>query len=255
MTYSTSIASKFYPFTASMAKKLREARLSAAEWRFWSYLTEQDPWGDNYKELDPLDIMRECGISKATYYRAKAKFQELGLFDFQESKACVRNLEGITKMRREGQISESTLKKETAPLKNDTAKLEMIEKPQKTEKKSLHPVPSKDSKTLQTNSDFNQTNKTLSEAMRERNLILWKEFDEGTRSQLKYYAYQVALPKLPIRPALPDAWISCHCEELFNHMMYDVAFQHKWEKLFANYPAVENKEDTSEAEPYDTIDW
>jgi hypothetical protein len=91
--------------------------------------------------------------------------------------------------------------------------------------------------------------------MRERNLIFWKEFDERTRSQLSYYAYQVALPKLPIRPTLPDAWISYHCEELWNQMMYDVEFQKKWEKLSANSPRVENKEDISEAEPHDTVDW
>src|SRR4028118_1135624 len=246
MTYSTSIGVQFYPFNPSMAKKLRGAGLSAAEWRFWSYLTEQDPWGDNYKELDPLDIMRECGMSKATYYRAKAKFQELGLFDFQESKACVRNLEGISKMRQEAQKSESTLKNETTPLKNDTAKLKMREKPQKSENKSPYPWPTKGSKTLQTYSDFNKTNQTLSEAMRERNLIFWNDFDERTRSQLSYYAYQVALPKLPIRPTLPDAWISCHCEELWNQMIYDVAFQQKWEKLSANSPRRENKKDTSE---------
>jgi hypothetical protein len=255
MTYSTSIAGQFYPFTPSMAKKLREAGLSAAEWRFWAYLTEQDPWGDRYKELDPLDIMRECGISKATYYRAKAKFQELGLFDFQESKVSVRNLEGITKMRREAQKSEATLKNETATLKNETAELEMRPNPQKRENQSLCPLPSKDSKTLQTYSDFNQTNKTLSETMRERNLYFWKEFDEETQGQLKYYAYQVALPKLPIRPTLPEAWISCHCVELFSQMMYDVEFQQKWEKLSANSPRVENKKDTSEAEPLDTVDW
>ena len=255
MTYPTPIAGQFYPFTPSMAKKLREAGLSAAEWRFWAYLTEQDPWGDRYKELDPLDIMRECGISKATYYRAKAKFQELGLFDFQESKVSVRNLEGISKMRREAQKSEATLKNETATLKNETAKLEMRPNPQKTEKESLRPLPSKDSETLQTFSNFNKTNQTLSEATRERNLFFWNDFDEETRSQLKYYAYQVALPKLPIRPTLPDAWISCHCEELFNQMMYDVAFQHKWEKLSANSPRRENKKDTSEAEPLDTVDW
>lgn len=255
MTYPTSIGVQFYPFTPSMAKKLREARLSAAEWRFWSYLTEQDPWGDNYKELDPLDIMRECGMSKATYYRAKAKFQELGLFDFQESKACVRNLEGITKMRREAQKSEVTLKNQTATLKNETEKLEMRPNPQKRENQSLRPLPSKDSETLQTSLDLNKTNKTLSETERERNLILWKTLDAGFRSQVTYYAYQVALPKLPIRPTLPNSWISSHCEELFNQMMYDVAFQRKWEKLSANSPRVENKEDTSEAEPHDTIDW
>jgi hypothetical protein len=238
-----------------MAKKLREAGLSAAEWRFWSYLTEQDPWGDKYKELDPLNIMRECGMSKATYYRAKAKFQELGLFDFQESKVSVRNLEGITKMRREAQKSEASLKNETVTLKNETAELEMRPNPQKRENQSLSPLPSKDSTTLQTSLDLNKTNKTLSEAERERNLILWKTLDEGFRSQVTYYAYQVALPKLPITPTLPNSWISSHCEELFNQMMYDVQFQRKWEKLFANSPAVENKEDTSEAEPHDTVDW
>jgi hypothetical protein len=116
-------------------------------------------------------------------------------------------------------------------------------------------LPSKDSETPQTSSDFNKTNQTLSEATRERNLFFWNEFDEGTRSQLKYYAYQVALPKLPIRPTLPDAWISCHCEELFNQMMHDTAFQHKWEKLSANFPRRGKQEDTFEAEPHDTIDW
>jgi hypothetical protein len=256
MTYSTAIPGQFYPFTPSMAKKLREANLSAAEWRFWAYLTEQDPWGDRYKELDPLDIMRECGISKATYYRAKAKFQELGLFDFQESKVSVRNLEGISKMRREAQKSDSTLKNETATLKNETEKLEMRQESQERENQSLHPVPSKDSKTLQTYSDFNQTNQTLSEATRERNLILWKKFDGGTQSQLKYYAHQVALPKLPIKPTLPDAWITCHCEELFNQMMRDIEFQKKWEELSANSPAVENQQDIfNKVEPRDTVDW
>jgi hypothetical protein len=179
----------------------------------------------------------------------------LGLFDFQESKVSVRNLEGISKMRREAQKSEATLKNETATLKNETAELEMRPNPQKRENQSLHPVPSKDSKNLQTNSDFNKTNQTLSKAERERNLILWKGFNGKTQRQVSYYGYQVALPKLPIKPSLPDAWISCHCEELFNQMMYDVEFQKKWEKLFANSPAVENKEDTSEAEPHDTVEW
>jgi hypothetical protein len=158
-------------------------------------------------------------------------------------------------MRREAQKSEATLKNQTATLKNETAKLEMRPNPQKRENQSLRPLPSKDSETLQTYSDFNQTNQTLSEATRERNLFFWNDFDEKTQGQLKYYAYQVALPKLPIRPTLPEAWISCHCVELFSQMMYDVEFQQKWEKLSANSPRVENKEDTSKAEPHDTVEW
>lgn len=255
MTYSTAISGQFYPVTSSMTKKLREAGLSAAEWRFWAYLIEQDPWGDRYKELDPLDIMRECGMSKATYYRAKAKFQELGLFDFQESKVSFRNLEGISQMRQESQKSEPTLKNETATLKNETAKAEMRQKSQERENESLHPVPSKDSKTLQTSSDFNQTNQTLSEAKRERNEFLWKNFDESIRRELNYFAYQVVIPKLPQRPTLSDVWIVCHCEELFNQMMRDVEFQKKWDELSANSPAVEFKENPSNLEPRDTVDW
>lgn len=158
-------------------------------------------------------------------------------------------------MRREAQKSEATLKNQTATLKNETAELEMRPNQQKRENQSLSPLPSKDSATLQTSLDLNKTNKTLSETERERNLILWKTLDAEFRSQVTYYAYQVALPKLPIQPTLPNSWISSHCEELFNQMMYDVQFQRKWEKLSANSPRVENKEDTSEAEPHDTIDW
>ena len=157
MTYSTPMAGQFYPFASSMAKKLREAHLSAAEWRFWSYLIEHDPWGDRYKELNPFDILRECGMSKATYYRAKAKLQKLGLFDFQESKVSYRNLEGISQIRQEPQKSDSSLK-------NEIANPQMRANPQKRENQPLESFVSKVSKTLQTYSDLL---KTLSEGMRE----------------------------------------------------------------------------------------
>ncbi|MEG4805399.1 hypothetical protein QUB63_32540 [Microcoleus sp. ARI1-B5] len=127
-----------------------------------------------------------------------------------------------------------------------------------TEFKKLKVLPVKDSKTpqtVQTYSDLNQKNQTLSEAKRERNLILWKEFDESTRRELSYFAYQVAIPQLPKRPTLPDVWISCHCGELFNQMMCDVEFQKKWEQFSGNFLTVEIQEDTSKSEPRDTWDW
>lgn len=81
------IQGKFYPLTPDVAKKLRKAKLTAAEWRFWIYLVELDPYGDSeallqadrYHDLDTLSIISELEISKATYYRAIEKFQELGL--------------------------------------------------------------------------------------------------------------------------------------------------------------------------------
>jgi hypothetical protein len=101
--------------------------------------------------------MRKCGISKATYYRAKAKLQELGLFDFQESKVSFRNLTGISTIKEKAQKSEPSLK-------NETAELEMRPEPQERENKPVKPAPSKVSKTLQTYLDLL---KTLSEGMRE----------------------------------------------------------------------------------------
>jgi len=87
--------SKFYPLTAEMARELREIGLHAAEWRLWSYLATFEPFGDEYTELpDLLSILTECNISKATFYRAIAKFAEHGLFDIQINQIQVRNLRG-----------------------------------------------------------------------------------------------------------------------------------------------------------------
>lgn len=74
-----SINDNFYPLTPQQANKLRKAKLTAAEWRIWSYLVECDPWGDRYQDLDTFTAMSECDVSKATFYRAIAKFQEEGL--------------------------------------------------------------------------------------------------------------------------------------------------------------------------------
>ena len=167
MSHSTPIAEQFYPFTASMAKKLREANLSAAEWRFWCYLTEHDPWGDKYKEVDPLDIMSKCRISKATYYRAKAKFQELGLFDFQESKVSFRNLTGISQIKQVSQKSESCCNAEDVSLKIETENLAMRQDLHPRENEPLKPFPSKGFKISQTLQTYSDLLKTLSEGMRE----------------------------------------------------------------------------------------
>ena len=71
------IQGKFYPLTGDVTTKLRQAKLTAAEWRIWSYLVEIDPWGDRYQDIDSLDVMSKCDCSRATFYRAIAKFQEI----------------------------------------------------------------------------------------------------------------------------------------------------------------------------------
>lgn len=179
----TKIQGKFYPLTPELAKKLREAKLTAAEWRFWAYLVEIDPYGDRYHDLNPLTIQTECELSKPTYYRAKAKFQELGIFDFQEEKVSFRNLTGVSKMRLKSQ------KRDSKSQKRDS-------KSQKRENESSKPSQCKDSSAPQTYSDFKDS---LSEDEREKFL----EFG------LKKAA------ELPKTPTLPQKWIERNFRELY----------------------------------------
>lgn len=96
----------FYPITQEAAKKLRQGKLTASEWKIWSYLICVDPWGKQYKDLDTLDVISECEVSRATFYRAIAKFQELELFDFQDNGFSIRNLCGVSSLKNEKNVSE-----------------------------------------------------------------------------------------------------------------------------------------------------
>ncbi|WP_143598256.1 hypothetical protein [Tolypothrix sp. NIES-4075] len=191
----TKIQGKFYPLTPELAKKLREAKLTAAEWRFWAYLVEIDPYGDRYHDLNPLTIQAECEMSKPTYYRAKAKFQELEIFDFQEEKVSFRNLTGVSKMRLESRkFNSESQKRDSESQKRDSNS-------QKRENRRSKPSPDKASstpKTLQTYSDFI---KTLS---------------EGERESFLNFANKKA-SELPKPPTLSSKWIEVHFEELRLH--------------------------------------
>ncbi|MBE9018894.1 hypothetical protein C7Y66_11000 [Chroococcidiopsis sp. CCALA 051] len=70
---------QFYLLTHGVLDKLMDAKLTAAEWKLWAYLTKLDSWGDRYQNLDTLTVMAECNMSKATFYRAVARFQEMEL--------------------------------------------------------------------------------------------------------------------------------------------------------------------------------
>jgi hypothetical protein len=93
----------------------------------------------------------------------------------------------------------------------------------------------------------NQTNQTLSEATRERNLAVWKNLEEKDRKEIRCYAQSVAIPKLPIKPTLEENWIASHCNELANQCQRDFEFQNSYyelqksyrDKLSANSPPVE----------------
>jgi len=93
MTQKEKIQAKFFPFTQETYIKLKEANLTAGEWRLWGFLVTSIPFGDKYEELpETLSILSECLISKSVFYRAIAKLQDFGLFDFQDRGFYARNL-------------------------------------------------------------------------------------------------------------------------------------------------------------------
>lgn len=152
----------FYPLTPEVSKKLLEAKLTAAEWRIWIYLVGIDPWGDIYKDIDTLTVMAECDVSKATFYRAIAKFQELELFDIQDKGISIRNLKGVSSLKNETPVSEMRQDSQNCETrrKNETKKSKMRQDSQNCENQPPEPVTSKASEvphTIQTKTDLTDT--------------------------------------------------------------------------------------------------
>lgn len=147
----TRIEQKFYPLTAEISQKLRDSKLTAAEWRLWSYLVELDPFGDRYSDLpDTLTIMQAVDIKKTTFYTAIAKFQELGLFDFQEKGFSFRNLRGIPKNRKTVQFVGSISEISENSLENRKTVQFVGNDFENSENQPLKPLPLEDSGSPQT---------------------------------------------------------------------------------------------------------
>jgi hypothetical protein len=161
--------SKHYPLTAELAKQLRSAKLTAAEWQVWTYLVTLDPFGDRYQELDLMTILTDCDISKPTLYRAIARLQELELIDTQPVKFAFRNLVGARNLLSENSIKDDTpvskmrkqSQKRDSSIKNETTVSGMRKQSQKRDKLNLEPLPDIDPETPQT-IQTDQTLKTLS---------------------------------------------------------------------------------------------
>ena len=84
----------FFMLSPNVGNQLLDCDLTAAEWRMWCYLVTLDPFGDSGAKFSPAELMLKCGIKKTAYFKAKAKFQKLGLFDFKDAVTKVINLQG-----------------------------------------------------------------------------------------------------------------------------------------------------------------
>lgn len=159
---------KFYPLTPEMSNKMRKAKLTKHEMTLWLYLIEKDPFGDRYWQLPPtLEIIAELEMSKASYFRAKARLQELELFDFQEQRVDCRNLMGVSKMRLETQNSDSEQQKGDSESQKCSSKSQKCSsKSQERDSESPEPLPDNNSSPSQTIHTYSDFKKTLSEEQR-----------------------------------------------------------------------------------------
>ena len=239
----TKIKPPFYPLKndewLSVAKKLTHSELLVLY-----HLRTLEPFGDRMTESSTKDVAEATGISQRSVQRALIKLAELELIDLQIQKFAF-------KLRSQAvSTDEPTPTNETLGDRDDAIKATgMTQSRQRCRQKdkavanssALSDSPAETC----TPRDFspsktNKTNQTLSEATRERNLILFKSLSEEVQKEIKRYGYAIAIPKLPVKPTLSDAWIIRHCEELFNQMMVDVEFQKSNQgKSSANSPAVE----------------
>ncbi len=164
----------FYPLTPSTAQKLRKAKLTAAEWRLWSYLVEIDPYGERYHDLDTLTAMQSCQMSKTTLWRAMCKFQDLELFDFQDGGFHFKNETGVSKMKQAFQKRNRNFKNETeiSKMKPEVSKMKF------SDSENLSQQDFQNASEDQTNTDFKDS---LSDSEREKNSVSQKE--EITRSE------------------------------------------------------------------------
>ena len=85
----------FYALTKSTIDMVIAAKLNGSQSRVWLYLCSLDSFGDRYKKLPPMAVMLEkCQLSRAQFYRALARLEELELFSFKMHDIYARNLTG-----------------------------------------------------------------------------------------------------------------------------------------------------------------
>lgn len=207
--------SKHYPLTAELAETLRNAKLTAAEWRLWSYLVTIDPFGEHYQDLDLITILTECNLSKPTFYRAIARFQELGLFDTQPAKIAFRNLVGARKLLTENSLKNETevsemrksSQKRDSSIKNEKAVSNLRKSSQKRENEAPEPAPDIDSGSPHIDQK-DQTDPSLS------------QIPEAEREKFEKFCKK-KIEELPKRPTLPKRWIEAHLKTLWDQFQIE----------------------------------
>lgn len=179
-----------------IADQIIKYGLSKTESKLFFYLVKLDRFGDRPAKIKVAEILIATGVGKTAYHAAIAKFETMGWFDFKHSEVEITNFctpaKKSAKSNSQSEIPNSRFG--NANKKFGKANSKFAKTNQKSgipENIPPEPAPCKASKipqTIQTSSNSNQTNQTLSEAMRERNLILWKNLEETDQNEIRCYA-------------------------------------------------------------------
>jgi DNA-binding Lrp family transcriptional regulator len=237
------IEDKFYPLQRNEWVNACK-KLSSGARDVLYYIRTADPYS-NGTELAASAIAKDLGCNRSTVSRALKELDAKGYIDMEILVARVRlvgkGLLYVADLQSGCNSAEAVAKMQQPPQKNnDSGKNATLSAT--LQQPTLETLTPTDFQPLKTSKDSNKINQTLSEATRERNLVLFKSLSEEVQREIRRYGYAIAIPKLPIKPTLPDAWIIRHCEELFNQMMVDVEFQKSNSgKCSGNSPAVENE--------------
>ncbi len=145
----------FFMLTPNVRDKLLEAKLTAAEWRIWCYLVSLDPFGDRGAKFSPSELMLKCGVKKTAYFKAKAKFQRLGIFDFKDGTTKVFNLQGSSQHSEKKEYSQQAKLIESANAESESANAEYQSanaeyQSANAEYQPSKPLPAEDSGSLKT---------------------------------------------------------------------------------------------------------
>ena len=233
--------SKFYQTPNHFAMKAIRAKLTSADWCLWSYLQMLDPHGDRMKDIpNPQEIAEAIGISSKQVKRSLAKLEELGLYETEIVQIRGRNLAGaaVKEARTTLPTRDKVVQQRTKLSSNGQscpATDKVVQQQTELSDSRAERYTPRDFSPSNTLTYSNQTNQTLSEAARERNLAVWKNLEESDRMEIRCYARSVAIPKLPIKPTLEENWIASHCDELANQCQRDFGFQKSYYELQNSY--------------------
>ena len=251
-----------------VAKKLTHSELVVLY-----HLRTLEPWGDKLTESSTKEVAEATGISQRSVQRALIKLAELELIDLQIHKFAFR-LRSKPAAKMTNSDSAVALTTPVSPARQECrVNVAGVASTSSLSDSSPETVTTSEfqiSKTLKTYSDLL---KTLSEGEREdfekfckkkiqespfpiasNNAWLNKHGAEYLAQFQEMYSEAIANPQKTAPKAKPSELVDLAWIKKFYGDNWEAAAIHHG-LILPNSPAVEIQQDTSEAEPRDTVDW